>query len=220
MQITAYFCTQLTRKSSSLISYIVHVSYQPISVYVWMVKMYKIQSENILQRPILTYSLDNVNSPPCSCFIVHLPGWFLHFKHLSECLKIFHSFQYFFLLITHSFQLVSQARSILKYPFRPMRMWCQLDILPRIKYYSALDQFGSVRFISKSSYLSNGRHISILTVVDSKVIGQRYTITDPDLHSQVLNLPTSCHSTVSYQWFSIIAHNTSWPGVRYDWPIS
>ena len=53
-QITAYFCTQLASKSSSLISYIVHVSYQPISVYFWMVKMYKIQRENLLQRPIST----------------------------------------------------------------------------------------------------------------------------------------------------------------------
>ena len=51
-QITAYFCTQLASKSSSLISYIVHISYQPISVYLRMVKMYKTQRENILQRPI------------------------------------------------------------------------------------------------------------------------------------------------------------------------
>ena len=52
MQITAYFCTQLASKSSFLILYIVLVSYQPISVYFWMVKMCKIQRENILQRPI------------------------------------------------------------------------------------------------------------------------------------------------------------------------
>ena len=50
-QITAYFYMQLASKSSSLISYIVYVSYQPISVYFWMVKTYKIQRENILQRP-------------------------------------------------------------------------------------------------------------------------------------------------------------------------
>ena len=168
---------------------------------------------------LLTHLTTHVNSPPCSCFIVRLPDWFLHFKHLSECLKIFHSFQYFFFLITCSFQLVNQARTILKYSFRPIRMWCQLDIFLCKKYYSALDQFGSIRFISKSSYLSNSRHISILTVVDSKVIGQRYTTTDPDLDSQVLNLLTSFHSTVSYQWFSIIAHNASWQGVRCDWPI-
>ena len=51
-QITAYFCTQLASKSSSLISCIVHVRYQPISVYFGVVKMCKIQCENILKRPI------------------------------------------------------------------------------------------------------------------------------------------------------------------------
>ena len=52
-QITAYFCMQLASKASSLISCIIHVSSQPISVSVWVVKMCKIWRKNILKRPIL-----------------------------------------------------------------------------------------------------------------------------------------------------------------------
>ena len=51
-QITAYFCMQFASKSSPLISCIIHVSYEPISVSFWVVKMCKIQRENILKRPI------------------------------------------------------------------------------------------------------------------------------------------------------------------------
>ena len=41
-----------------------------------------------------------------------------------------------------------------------------------------------------------------LTLVDSLLsASEHYTVaTDPDLHSQVLNLPTSCHSTLSYHY--------------------
>ena len=51
-QITAYICMQLANKSSSLILCIIHVSSQLISLSFWMVKMFKIQRENILKRPI------------------------------------------------------------------------------------------------------------------------------------------------------------------------
>ena len=51
-QITAYFCMQLAGKSSSLISCIIHGSSQPISVSFRVLKMCKIQRENILKRPI------------------------------------------------------------------------------------------------------------------------------------------------------------------------
>ena len=58
-QITAYFCIQLASKSSSLISYIIHGSSQPISLSLRALKICKIHRENILKRPIyftfLTY---------------------------------------------------------------------------------------------------------------------------------------------------------------------
>ena len=51
--ITVYLCMQLVSKSSSLISCIIHVSSQPISLSFRMLKMCKIQRENILKRPIV-----------------------------------------------------------------------------------------------------------------------------------------------------------------------
>ena len=51
-QITAYFCIQLASKSSFLISCIIYGSSQPISLTVRVLKMCKIQRENILKRPI------------------------------------------------------------------------------------------------------------------------------------------------------------------------
>ena len=74
-QITAYFCAQLASKSSSLISYIVHVSYQPISVYFWMVEMYKIQRENILQRPICLYCCPDCPSCKAHLNSISLTTW-------------------------------------------------------------------------------------------------------------------------------------------------
>ena len=52
-QITAYFCMQLASKYSSLISCIIHGSFQPTSLSFRVLKMCKIQRENILKRPIL-----------------------------------------------------------------------------------------------------------------------------------------------------------------------
>ena len=42
-QITAYFCMQLASKSSSLISCVIHVSSQPMSIFFGVVKKCKIQ---------------------------------------------------------------------------------------------------------------------------------------------------------------------------------
>ena len=46
---------QLTSKSSSLISCFTHVNSQPISLCFEVLKVTKIQHENILKRPIVTY---------------------------------------------------------------------------------------------------------------------------------------------------------------------
>ena len=51
-QITAYFCMQLACKYSSLVSCIIPGSFQPTSLSFRMLKMCKIQRENILNRPI------------------------------------------------------------------------------------------------------------------------------------------------------------------------
>ena len=52
MQITAYICMQLASKSSSLISCIIDTNSQSISLSFWLLKMCKIQRENIFKRPI------------------------------------------------------------------------------------------------------------------------------------------------------------------------
>ena len=52
MQITAHFCMQSASKSSYLISCIIHGSSQPISRSFRVLKLCKIQRENILKRPI------------------------------------------------------------------------------------------------------------------------------------------------------------------------
>ena len=62
-QITAYLCMQLASKSSSLILCIIHGSSQPISLSVMVLKTCtcKIQSENILKRPIGSVIQENYN---------------------------------------------------------------------------------------------------------------------------------------------------------------
>ena len=76
------------------------------------------------------------------------PVWLiLRFRSLSECSKIFNFFQIFFLFITRSFQLVNQVRTILKYPFSTENVVSDRHF--------PLDQFGAIRFMSKSSHFKH-----------------------------------------------------------------
>ena len=60
-QITAYLYMQLASKSSSLILFIMPGSSQPISLSFMVLKMCKIQLENILKRPIGSVIQENYN---------------------------------------------------------------------------------------------------------------------------------------------------------------
>ena len=52
MHITAYICMQLVSKSVSLILCIIYTNSQSIPLSFGVLKMHKIQRENILKRPI------------------------------------------------------------------------------------------------------------------------------------------------------------------------